>query len=682
MAESSSVAEAPGESKRRLQLALAGARMGVWEWNLRTNAIVWSPECLPILGIDRFEGTLDDFVAMVHPEDRERGFAATRQAIEERTDMSVEVRIVRADGQVRWISNLGRIEYGADGSPDRMVGTVQDITDRRRVAEELERHRDRLEELVRERTSQLEEARTRAEAATRAKSAFLANMSHEIRTPMNAILGLVQLLQRDQPTPAQADRLGRIEAATRHLLAVINDVLDLSKIEAGRLELDDVDFDLAELLESVRSLIADKAGEKHLALTVERGGVPLALRGDPMRLSQALLNLAGNAVKFTDRGFVAIRARCDREAADGVTVRFEVEDSGPGIEPEQRSRLFLAFEQADNSTTRRYGGSGLGLSIARHLARLMGGDAGVESTPGAGSTFWFTVRLGRAHGDARTASSGAQPSPTGAIAGGLAGARVLVAEDHVVGREVAGEFLSAMGVVPEFAEDGQQAVRMAGAARYDLILMDMQMPVLDGLDATRAIRRLPGYASVPIIAMTANAFAEDRQRCLEAGMNDHLSKPVDAQGLEQTMARWLPSRMVAVAGPGAVARDDPAPSAPAVVRAARAQLMPRFVEVLVVELAALREAFAAGRRAEAARLVHGLNGAAGVVGAHGVQATAAALERALGDARGQEIVEAALAELIEQVKAMVASHTEGGAGSPSPPGHAHAPGRGATHGRG
>ncbi|MDZ5458067.1 response regulator [Azohydromonas lata] len=381
-------------------------------------------------------------------------------------------------------------------------------------------------------------ARYQAEDANRAKSAFLANMSHEIRTPMNAIIGLAHLLGHEGLMPRQAEQVARIEDAARHLLSIINDILDLSRIEAGKLQLEERDFELPALLEQVRSLLSEGAAAKGLYLAVDAGGLPRWLRGDETRLRQALLNYAGNALKFTPKGGIVLRARQLQEREGRLLVRFEVEDSGVGIDAAQLPRLFKAFEQADASTTREHGGTGLGLAITRCLAELMGGGAGAQPREKGGSLFWFTAWLGRGAG--AQAQDPAQPARADAeLRQRHAGTRVLVAEDNVINREVALALLRAVELQVDFAENGQAALDKVVQARYGLVLMDMQMPVMDGLQATRALRALPGLQTLPVLAMTANAFAEDRAACLAAGMDDFVTKPVQPQALYATLLKWL-----------------------------------------------------------------------------------------------------------------------------------------------
>ncbi|MDD5296278.1 MAG: response regulator [Rhodocyclaceae bacterium] len=396
-----------------------------------------------------------------------------------------------------------------------------------------------MEVLVQQRTQELEQAMRQAEAANASKRSFLANMSHEIRTPMNGILGMAQLLRREGVTAKQADRLDKMDNAAQHLLGIINDILDLSKIEAGRLVLEETDVVVGSLAANVLSMLGERAQAKNLQLRVEAEPMPHLL-GDSVRLQQALLNYATNAVKFTERGSVILRIRRLEESADSLLIRFEVQDTGIGIDAEKLGKLFSAFEQADTSTTRKYGGTGLGLAITKKLAELMGGCVGVESQPGMGSTFWFTARLKRGQAPvALVPAKGGAGSAEAMLLRDYPGRRVLLVEDEIVNREVALDLLNDVGPRVDIAEDGVQAVDLATRNDYDLILMDMQMPNLDGLEATRRIRRLANRTHTPIVAMTANAYAEDKARCFDAGMNDFITKPIDPDILFETMLKWL-----------------------------------------------------------------------------------------------------------------------------------------------
>ncbi|WPL16813.1 Signal transduction histidine-protein kinase BarA [Thiorhodovibrio winogradskyi] len=703
-----------------LTRAQSVSQTGHWYLDIPGDRLQWSEEACRIFGVPpETELRLEDFFARVHPKDLAELKDAWQAALAGAT-YRLQHRIL-VNGQVRWVEERAQIERDASGQPITGLGIVQDVTERVETAHELEEYRLHLEELVVSRTSALEAAKSAAEGANRAKSAFLSNMSHEIRTPMNAIIGYAHLIRRDPLTQRQSEQLQKLSDSAQHLLQVINDVLDLSKIEAEKIELEEEDFEPARVVDNVCSLIAPNMIHKELDLRVDLDHLPTCVRGDSTRFGQVLLNLLSNAVKFTDAGSVGVRARMldtggERPAGEGggmvnghflaepVWLRFEVRDTGIGMTAEQRGRLFQAFEQADGSTTRRYGGTGLGLAISKRLTELMGGRIGVDSEPDQGSCFWFELPFAPARGktaadkvlsglrgrralviDDReedraalvelleamhialdTADNGASgaalvlkaeraeapfdlvlvdwkmpdldgidtvhsiralplkhlpacilvtafgdtlapedvasagiarvldkpvtpsklrdaleqalhrpfrstsasadrtvPSTGVALGAGPDSApaprgRILLVEDNPINQEVTRELLEAFGCSVTLAADGREALSQARRSEFDLILMDIQMPVMDGLTATREIRRLPGRRRVPILAMTANVFDADRQSALAAGMNDHLGKPIEPEILAQVLRQWLPGRAEITAATNGSGLESPA----------------------------------------------------------------------------------------------------------------------------
>jgi PAS domain S-box-containing protein len=666
------------EQAELLEAMSAAAHVGGWSFDPSSRTLAWTDEVARVHDLPAgTQVTADQALGYCAGPDRPLLVAAVRAALAGTQGFDLEMGLQTATGVQKRVRITG-FPVLRDGAVVKVWGTLKDITERQRITAELDLHRLHLEDLVDTRTRELATAKAAADAANQAKSVFLANMSHEIRTPLNAVIGLTHLILRDSQDTLQFDRLRKIDGAARHLLQIINDILDLSKVDAGMLKLEGVDFERDELFARSLAMVSEAAAHKGLELILETGSLPERLRGDPKYLAQALINLLSNAVKFTDTGWVRVRGELLDQDAGRMRLRFEVQDTGIGISQASQARLFSTFEQADSSTTRRYGGTGLGLSLTRRLAELMGGEVGVSSQPGVGSCFWFTAgldcaepawpaagpgvleglhallvddlpealaaqgaelrRLGlqldtQADGEAaveqarRRAAAGrpydvllidwrdgppdgittlhalrAQPGAaqppaillvardepatrrralragygavmlkpptpsmlrdtllqvlqrdTVAAAPGIdppqwaelevrrlhAGRCVLLAEDNPINQEVAGELLRAAGLQVVLAGDGAEALALVLGRPFDAVLMDMQMPRMDGLAATQAIRASAAMQP-PIIAMTANASGDDRAACLEAGMNDHLAKPVDPAQLYARLLRWLP----------------------------------------------------------------------------------------------------------------------------------------------
>jgi two-component system, sensor histidine kinase and response regulator len=751
-------------NKERLALVLEAAGLDLWENDLQTGAVVREVSAVwRELGYDESETNMHmaDLFGLCHPEDVGRIQSAISDHLGGNSARyRCEFRLRAKNGEWIWFANYGKIVDRTDTNPGRrFIGVTFNINDRKAQEEALR------------------EANERAEAASLAKSLFLANMSHEIRTPMNAIIGLSGLALKTPMSPQQRDYLEKIHNAGTSLLGIINGILDLSKIEAGKLEIETAEFHLDRLLEKVAGVLGHRAAEKGLELIFDiPASVPQALIGDELRLEQILTNLIGNAVKFTEHGEVQVRAEQTESAGERAKLKFSVHDTGIGMTPEQQQRLFQAFSQADGSITRKYGGTGLGLTICRRLIELMGGTIWLDSEPGAGTTFHFTVWLDRGieplaralpartagmrvlvvddnpaarrvlaghcatlpmtvdeaacgreamsavrgadysgkpydlvlmdwampdmngidtaraikndallqhrphivlvaafgQGDGRadvtgTALDGILNKPvsastlvdtllglygaqtahaTHAAVGqvrqyDLQGVRVLVVEDNAINQQIATELLKSVGVIVDTADNGRSAItKLASGHEYDVVLMDLQMPEMDGYAATEAIRADPSFTGLPIVAMTAHAMAEERERCLASGMNDHISKPIDPDALFAALARWSGRQ---TAKPATSTRgDDSAEAVPwhwinvgdTLQRLGGSmdlyrKLLSRFVDDHAGAAQKIGIALAAGDRAGAQHEAHTIKGVAGNLGAEPLYMAASELERAI-----------------------------------------------------
>ncbi len=539
----------------------------------------------------------------------------------------------------------------------------------------LVRTTEELEEQVQKRTRDLEHARLRADEASAAKSAFLATMSHEIRTPMNGILGNAHLALNTTLTHQQREYLSRIRSSTRYLLEIINNILDFSKIEAGKLKVERIDFSLEAVIADLSSLFAAKARSNHLGFELLMApGTPVQLTGDSLRLKQVLANLISNAVKFTDSGWVRLEIDPVTVADGKALLRFRVQDTGIGMTVEQQRTLFQAFTQADDSTTREYGGTGLGLTISQRLVKQMGGEITVSSEPGRGSAFSFSLWFEQAE-VAETARMPAQSeTATKEPLPAFQPARILLVEDNPTNQQVARELLESVGLSVTIARDGLEAVEAVRLKRFELVLMDIQMPNMDGYQATAVIREDTRFRELPIIAMTAHALSADQKKCLDAGMNDHVGKPVEPMLLYRALARWLPV-MPAEVPASATIRDreelpDKLPGIDLAIGLSRVGGNRRLFRKLLVEFhqdhhdaaEQLEKALRFGRVEQARRLAHTLKGVAGNLGAQelfrSVSQLETALESGVASDAGREAFEAALSRLMAGLKRLTAMATE------------------------
>jgi two-component system, sensor histidine kinase and response regulator len=527
---------------------------------------------------------------------------------------SLRVQLVRADGVAAWaLMSLARADSGG------LVGTLQDIGAQKGAEDEL---------------AQLKE---QAQAAAAAKRVYLDNVSHEIRTPLAAIIGLLQLCQNTKPTDKQRDYLTKTEQAAQDLHRVFNDILDFSRMEADGLKLESGPFQLRELLVRVDTLMRPLARAKGLELQIERGEtLPATLIGDSSRLEQVIVNLVGNAIKFTPKGSVCVAALVKAQEPGLVMLEFRISDTGIGLQPQQIGRIFQAHNQADHSTTRQFGGIGLGLALSKRLVERMGGSIWVTSTPGIGSTFYFTAQYRRTEAPAGPAAAvGAANMPT-SVRPRLRNARILVVEDNLFNQQIVMEFLEAAGAQVTIADNGARALQCLGnAPPFDAVLMDVQMPVMDGLEATRRIRSNPALREIPVIALTANTLPADRLACSAAGMNDFESKPVDPERLLATIARWLPNRQ-GDSGQHRIPAPATAPCA-GVDRSALAKLVNydeakikrfalKFVENSRATLVEMQNTSRHSDLIALGRLAHRLKSSAATVGAEGFSRACKELE--------------------------------------------------------
>lgn len=514
------------ESDRRFKMAAEGASDGIWDWNVSENSLWLSPRCQEMLGKKSasLTGCIDDWYAYITPKDRNRAHAFIKSCLDSRKQQSITLAFEHEDGQTRHCICRAAVSTDSKGNIVRVIGTHTDVTDMVRINEELHN------------------AKAIAEAANTAKSDFLANMSHELRTPLNSIIGMSHLLMSSKLPAEQKVLVDSVYKGSCSLLEIVNDILDLSKIEAGEVTLETIGFDISYVLDSVIITLEQLSLEKEISLVGRYNptAFPYVI-GDPLRLSRILMNLISNAIKYTEKGQIEVHAETITNKHGETILRCEVRDTGVGIPKDKIDRIFDKFTQADTSTTRRYGGTGLGLAITRELVELMGGDIGVTSKEGEGSTFWFTIPFAITQ-EITNLSDKKKRTKNSYNNIPAESARLLIAEDHPMNQILISRVLETFGITDfDIVESGRAVLKRTEMEKWDMVLMDCHMPEMSGYDATREIRQRErgSKAHIPIIAMTANAMSGEREKCLRFGMDDYISKPIDVDELKDTLAQWL-----------------------------------------------------------------------------------------------------------------------------------------------